>query len=297
MPLHLPPLTRRRFLATSLALGAGLCTWRDALGQDADADRWILLADTHIAANRAQVNRGVTMADNLQRVVAALAQLTPRPAGVFLDGDAAFNKGEPGDYTLLGELLQPLRESIPIHVALGNHDDRDHFRAGLARDARPPLASRQVAVIESPRANWVVLDSLDKVNATPGVLGKEQLGWLARALDERTSKPALVVVHHDPQWTPMAKRSGLVDTEALFEVLVPRKQVKAVIYGHTHRWRRSERDGIHLLNLPPVAYLFQAGDPNGWVDVRLRDGGAALTLHALDASHRQNGEVVELAWR
>jgi len=152
-------------------------------------------------------------------------------------------------------------------------------------------------VLESPRANWFLLDSLEKVNATPGELGAEQLSWLSQALDARKDRPTLVMVHHDPQWTEAAKRSGLRDTEKLFDVLVPRKQVKALIYGHTHRWRRSQREGIHLINLPPVSYLFDKEAPNGWVEMQLSDRGARLTLHALDTQHRQHGEKVELTWR
>ena len=106
-----------------------------------------------------------------------------------------------------------------------------------------------------------------------------------------------MVVHHNPQWTAAGKRSGIVDTELLFAQLVPRKHVKAVFFGHTHQWRRDKHEGIHLVNLPPVAYLFNKELPNGWVNARLREGGATLTLHALDARHRQNGETVELAWR
>ncbi|MGC4007496.1 MAG: hypothetical protein QM811_31985 [Pirellulales bacterium] len=62
------------------------------------------------------------------------------------------------------------------------------------------------------------------------------------------------------------------------EVLVPRKQVKALFYGHTHRWGRKEHEGIHLINLPPVGYLFDKESPNGWAELVLREKGAVLTL-------------------
>jgi hypothetical protein len=301
MPLHLLPVSRRRFLASTAAAGVGLLVGRAAPADEPRpaADRWVLLADTHIAADRTLVHRGVNMADNLARVVAAVAGLDPRPAGVVLDGDAAFEKGEPEDYRLAGELLGPLVEArIPLHLTLGNHDHRDNFRAGLLRGAaRSPLVSREVAVLETARANWFLLDTLDRVAATPGELGKAQLDWLAGALDARPGKPALVVLHHNPQWPAPAKPTGLVDTEQLFGVVVPRKQVKALVFGHTHQWGRDRHEGVHLINLPPVAYLFSKGPPNGWVDLRLRAGGAVLTLHALDPRHPQDGETAELAWR
>ena len=40
----------------------------------------------------------------------------------------------------------------------------------------------------------------------------------------------------------------------------------AYIYGHTHNWKvESDTSGIHLINLPPVSYVFREGEPSGWV--------------------------------
>jgi hypothetical protein len=301
MSLHLLPISRRRFLASAAATGVGLLAGYGARADEprVAADRWALLADTHVAADRGLTHLGANMADNLARVVAAVAGLDPRPAGVVLDGDAAYQRGEPEDYRLAGELLRPLVEArVPLHLTLGNHDHRDNFRAGLLRGAaRSPLVSREVAVLEMEQANWFLLDTLDRVAATPGELGREQLDWLAGALDAHPRKPALVVLHHNPQWPVPAKPMGLADTERLFGVVVPRQQVKALVFGHTHVWGRDRHEGLHLINLPPVAYLFTPGAPNGWVDLRLREGGAVLTLHALDPRHPRDGETADLAWR
>jgi hypothetical protein len=58
-----------------------------------------------------------------------------------------------------------------------------------------------------------------------------------------------------------------------------------------------EQDGLHLVNLPAVAYAFQDGYPIGWVDWRLSDSGAKLELRCVDPAHPQQGEKHELAWR
>ena len=66
MPIHLPPISRRQFLARSLATGAGLILGQDLLGaaKETDANLWALLSDTHLAADRGRVNNGTNMADN-----------------------------------------------------------------------------------------------------------------------------------------------------------------------------------------------------------------------------------------
>jgi Icc protein len=90
----------------------------------------------------------------------------------------------------------------------------------------------------------------------------------------------------------------LKDTKALFDVLRPRRQVKALIYGHSHVWNvGKDESGIHLINLPPTAYVFQQGQPNGWVQANLRKDGMWLELRCLDQKHAQHGQIVDLQWR
>jgi hypothetical protein len=157
------------------------------------------------------------------------------------------------------------------------------------------VEGKVVSLIEAPRANWFILDSLDKTNSTPGVVGEAQRRWLAQMLDARRERPALVMVHHNPQFEQPAK--SLVDTQELFEVLAPRKQVKALIFGHTHHWELQQKDGLHLINLPAVGDAFRAGDPSGWVDMQLAEQGAALELRSLDPAHPAHGKRIELQWR
>ena len=306
MAMHLPPVSRRRFLAGSLAAGAGLVLNGTAFADEAGADpnSWALLADTHIFAQRDEVVRGVKMAENFARVSDELLTMKTLPAGVIVNGDCAYLEGQAADYQVLAELVAPVsRGGLPVHMTLGNHDHRDRFWEALesAAEERPPeerpLESRHVAVLQTPRANWFLLDSLQSTNVTPGSLGEEQLAWLAKALDAHADKPALIVAHHHPDPGGEHPISGLTDTGALFDLLKPRRQVKAYIYGHTHHWQVGQQDGIHLINLPPVAYLFNAADPNGWVHCRLQENGATLEVRALNAEHPAHGKQVQLKWR
>lgn len=302
MPIHINSLTRRDFLASSTAavlgsLGSSF-SWGDETGRD--EDRWVLLADTHVAADHEQQHRGVTMAKNLAQVVEQVAGLKPGPAGIVIDGDCAFGKGESGDYTTFGDLMQPVvRMGTPVHLTLGNHDHRENIRTGMKAHLpeRHILESKQVSVVTSRRANWFLLDTLDAVNATPGKIGDEQLAWLARVLDDHADHPALIAMHHNPVFQRDQATRALVDTEELFAVLKPRRHVKVVFFGHSHHWSLSKHDGIHLVNLPPTAYVFISSDPNGWIDMQLADAGATLRFHALDTAHTAHGHVAELTWR
>lgn len=301
MPFHIAPLNRRRFLAGAAALGSSLLLpahWAEA--KDIDPDHWVLFSDPHIAENPAEISRKVNMAEHFRRAVTEVLALEKRPAGLLVNGDCAYNKGLAGDYATFSGLLKPLSAAgIPLHLTLGNHDDRANFRAGLKGEggAKSLLESKQVSIIEGKRANWFVLDSLDLPMVTPGKLGDEQRAWLAKALDARKEKPAIVAVHHNLEFGTPEKASGLLDTKELFELLYPRKHVKALIYGHTHHWDVRAPGGLNLINLPPVGYVFKDGDPSGWVDMHLTDKGARLELRSMDPKHPAHGEVKELKWR
>lgn len=301
MPIQLPSISRREFLKRSLLAGAGLALTSSlsAASRRVDASSLALLADTHIAADRAKVARNVNMTHNFRQVSEELLELPQRPARVFVLGDCAFNSGDKADYATLTELLRPLQAGkLPLHLALGNHDQRENFWQALEgpQSAKRPLVDRHVAMISTSHVNWFMLDSLEKTLQTPGLIGQEQLDWLSRTLEANRRKPAVILVHHNPG-TP-ENVTGLKDTQALFEIIRPRKQVKAWIFGHTHNWNVVEDEsGIHLLNLPPVAYVFREGNPSGWVHATTRRNGMRLELRCIDPQHEHHGQVVNLTWR
>ena len=60
---------------------------------------------------------------------------------------------------------------------------------------------------------------------------------------------------------------GLVDTAALMETLGPRKQAKAYLFGHSHRWQHDRTDdGLELINLPTL--VKDAFDPHASMDMK-----------------------------
>lgn len=301
MPITWNPVSRRRFLAGSVAAGLGVLARPEevaAAGPAFDPHRLALLSDVHIAADPAAHERGVVMYDHLQQVTGELLALDPAPPHAIINGDCAYHTGESEDYATLLKLLQPLREKgLTLHLAMGNHDNRERLWKAIpgAESHVTPMPVRQITLLELPRADLFVLDSLDVTNHTPGTLGPKQLQWLAAALDLREKKPVIVMVHHQPDDRP--KPSGLTDTQALLDVLVPRRQVKALLYGHTHVWEQAERSGMHCVNLPAVAYVFKSGEPSGWVDAHILENGMTLELRSVDRAHPKHGQTLDLKWR
>lgn len=303
MPIHLPPIRRRDFLAGTLAAASGLVLPRRVFADEprTDPNLWILMADIHVPEDRERVLDGIKAAKNLELAVEQIRGLSPRPAGAIVAGDCAILYGESGDYATLGELIEPLRrDGIPVHFALGNHDNRARFLAAFPEAekqaaADPDALGKFVSVVETPHADWFLLDSLNPPDQTAGRMGEAELAWLARALDARPDRPALLVAHHNPD--AERKNAGLFDTEAFFRTILPRKQVKAYFFGHQHCWSVRRDKELYLVNVPGNVWLFDKTQPRGFVAAQLQPGGATLELHALDGKHPKHGEKIALQWR
>lgn len=301
MPIYLPPLSRRQFLTRSAAAGAGLLLGRRLLAAEpaADPHTWALISDPHIAGDRAKIAREINMAAQFTTVVQDVLAQPRRPAGALVNGDLAFNTGETADYATFTELVKPLRAAqIPLHLGLGNHDHRERFWAALASDptVSRPFADRQTAIVKTPRANWFMLDSLDKTNVTPGLLGEAQLAWLASALDAHSDKPALVMVHHNPRATP--EKPTLLDEDAFYAIVRPRRHVKAYLFGHSHRWSvAQDPSGLHLINLPSTGYVFEPAQPAGWVLAQLGPRSLKVQLRCVNPTRPDHNQTHELKYR
>ena len=136
MPIQILPnetrTGRRGFLAGLVAGAAGLGAGRSSEAGPRPDVWFALVSDTHIGADPAARLRGPVMGDNLRSVVADILAADTPPLGVVIDGDLALLDGRVPDYRTLVTFLEPLRAAkIPLHLALGNHDDRAHFRDAL----------------------------------------------------------------------------------------------------------------------------------------------------------------------
>lgn len=304
MPLHTAPLSRRSFLAQGAAVVAGLTVLPSGWGAEEGVNPNVvaLFSDTHAPSAPDVTVRDTNMTSNLRQVVREVLALKKKPAGVIVNGDCAYLKGLPADYANFSQCVGPLREAgVPLHVTMGNHDDRGPLFDALKsqKPQQPILESKHVSIVEMPHANWFLLDSLTQTDVVTGEIGAEQRGWLAKALASHPDKPALVMAHHTPQFEapPEGKVwGGLKDTSEFMELLAGFKQVKAFVFGHSHDWSVKKRGNLQLVNLPPVAYVFAAGKPNGWVLAEVGENHLTLELRTIDPTHKQNAELVNLVW-
>lgn len=269
----------------------------------AQGQSWIaFVSDTHIAADPSKTNHNLNMTENLKKTVRQILAEAIPPKAVLIDGDLALADGQKGDYVQLMQLLAPLTSAgIPIHLALGNHDNRENFREILGDSDL--IKSGRVTAIENHHTSdltiaglrFLILDSLQRPNFTPGAIGADQAQWLAQTLSNQTDTPTIVYVHHNPD---LKTDKALSDTKRLYDAILPSLQVKAVVFGHTHVWNpQGQHEGLKLINIPAVGYPHNPVQPIGWTKFVPIQGGAEVTLSSLDPKHAAHGVTQLLNWR
>ena len=286
-------LSRRRVSKGGLTFAAGVvalgprCLFGDTQN---DCVRWAFLSDTHIPREPDRRCWGLNPYQNLREIVARIE--SDLPDGVVITGDLARRNGRIKAYDNLKTLLTPISGKRPVYLGIGNHDDRDDFFRTFARRAAEerPIENRHIVTVDAGPVRFLILDTLRHVNRTAGLLGRRQCAWLETLLYASDEKPTILCLHHTP-------RIDLLDTGRLFDIIGPMTKVKAVVYGHSHKYEFSQYKGVHLVNLPATAFSFSHQQPVGWVEARLTPRSGQFTLRAVAGDLKLAGHTETLRWR
>jgi 3',5'-cyclic-AMP phosphodiesterase len=199
-------------------------------------DRTMLTAqitDTHVSTPDSVNDRYFHTAEHLERAVAHLNRLAPRPDVVLVTGDLV-ERGEAAEYARLRSILDRL--TMPAYVVPGNHDSREHLARAFADRGYLPREGFLHYTVEEWPVRLIGLDT--HVPGEPGGrLCSERLAWLDARLAEAPGRPTLVFMHHPPFVTGMRAMDamGLEGGPALGEVIGRHPQVERVVCGHVHR--------------------------------------------------------------
>lgn len=212
--------------------------------------------------------------DTNARLEAAIAAIATRhgPGG---DMPAAFTvvtgdltrDGEPTAYARLATLLAGL--PCPVHLMMGNHDNRIAFADAFPAAPRDPAGFVQHA-FATPVGRCILLDTLEQ-GAPHGTLCAQRLGWLADRLAEDDG-PVLLFLHHPPMAVgiPGMDVIALRDPGALWAVLAPHAaRIRHIFHGHLHRPIAGSWHGIPISSLRGTAF-----------EVRMRGGAPAVEPQA-----------------
>jgi 3',5'-cyclic AMP phosphodiesterase CpdA len=191
--------------------------------------KFVVLSDLHLGPPGHPVN-GLDTGARLAEAVAVILRDHADAAFVLLAGDLA-DLGEAEAYRHLQRLLAAL--PMPVHITLGNHDDRDTFLSVFGAERDDP-EGRVSSVIDAGGYRVVLLDTTE-----PGLVGgrlcQGRLDWLAARLDEARDRPVIVVQHHHANPLSLPVDEIILENGAAYaDVLARHPDVRQVIAGHVH---------------------------------------------------------------
>lgn len=192
------------------------------------------LSDMHLRSEGQLLYDRIDTAAYLERAVAHVLTLDPRPDVVIMTGDLV-EAGKPEEYARLRRLIAPL--PMPVYVIPGNHDAREALRAAFADKGYFPASGFLQYAVEDWPVRLIALDTL--VEGKPhGALCDQRLSWLKARLEEQADKPTMLFMHHPPFDCGIETfdKSRLLDGDArLIELVRQHPNVERAACGHVHR--------------------------------------------------------------
>ena len=194
------------------------------------------ISDLHIKRPGALAYRRVDTAAYLERCVARLVALEPKPEAVVVTGDLV-DLGTRAEYEALKALLAPL--TMPVYLLVGNHDER-----GALREVFPDHAYLRAGgefvhyAVDVGPLRLVALDS-QMPQQSNGHLCATRLAWLETQLAQAQGKPVVLALHHPPFVSGIdhmdRQRLDPASSERLAAIVSRYPNVERVICGHVHR--------------------------------------------------------------
>lgn len=200
------------------------------------AGRAMLIAqitDPHVRANGRLAYGVVDTTAAIARAIEALNNLDPLPDVALVTGDLV-DFGRTEEYGVLRELLAPLK--IPYFLLLGNHDERQNFRAAFATPATRGDADFVHYTVEDWPVRLIALDTVIPGYGS-GRLCDRRMEWLAARLAEQPERPTIIAMHHPPFRTGIAHMDiiGLDNAEPLRVLVRQHQNIQRIVCGHLHR--------------------------------------------------------------
>ena len=152
---------------------------------------------------------------------------------ILVAGDLV-HRGEPEAYRSVASTLS--RFEKPVHLMLGNHDNREAF-FGEFPDAERDENGFVQFVIDTDTHRLICLDTL-RTGAREGELCATRLGWLAEQLQNPREERKLVLIMHHPPFDigiPTMDLIRMQDDKAFIEVMNKHGWPDQFIFGHVHR--------------------------------------------------------------
>lgn len=233
------------------------------------------VSDTHLLGGPDPLYGAVDSEERLRQIFAEITASGARPEAIIFTGDLT-DKGEPEAYAKLRRIVEPACEAMGAEViwAMGNHDHRGNFRAGLLGEP-----AHSAPINHSYFLNGLRVITLD--TSVPGFhhgeLGADQLKWLAGELSTPAPDGTILALHHPPV-PSVLDLAVLVELRRQSELaaVLRSSDVRTILAGHLHYSTTAMFAGIPVSVASATCYTQDLNVPVG--GLRGRDAGQSFNL-------------------
>lgn len=209
----------------------------------------IVLSDLHLGRPGEAVN-GLDTEARLRAAIETINRDHANADCVLLAGDLADN-GDVSAYHMLAQMLGAL--PMPVHITLGNHDDRDAFLSVFGPGHDHPQG-RVSAAMDLGGHRIILLDTSEP-GRVDGHLCEGRKAWLHEQLALAANQPVIIVMHHhaNPLSLPVDE-IALKDAGAFAHIVKSHDDVRLVLSGHVHITTSSIWHGIPMVTMAGSHY-------------------------------------------
>ena len=203
-----------------------------------------------------------------------------------ISGDLA-ERGDMASYLALQKCLRGFK--IPVHLMMGNHDDRENFQTVFGGNGFVQMHWSLQG------QHFICLDTLKGGASSAGLLDEARRTWLKSALEKIAGAPTYIFMHHPPFAIhhPLMDLIPLEDGEG-FGDLLSGHNVRHIFFGHAHRTISGQWHGISFSALPSLNHQLPlvggsvptvySDEPPMYSVVHLN--GSQITVHSDAFMHR-----------
>jgi 3',5'-cyclic AMP phosphodiesterase CpdA len=197
--------------------------------------KFVQITDTHLVPPGKRLH-GL---DPRSRLDACIADINARHGDAefcIITGDLV-HAGQPEAYDDLKECLSAL--GMPYHLLIGNHDNRQNFRAAFPETPCDENGFVQ-SVLDTDAGPFILLDTVLEAAGKGehwGEFCERRVKWLNARCDEFRDQSVYVFMHH-PSFElalPSVDNLKIREPNSLEEALRDAGNVRHLFFGHVHR--------------------------------------------------------------
>lgn len=191
--------------------------------------KFVVMSDLHLVPE-GELSMTLDTAARLEQAVDAVVSRYGDADFCVLAGDLA-DLGQRAAYERLQTIVARL--PIPVHITLGNHDDRPTFLEVFGAEFAGETGNVD-KVIDVKGYRVILLDSSEP-GRVDGVLTIEQIDWLRARLAEAADRPVIVILHHNANALHIASDTiRMLEPDPFIAALKTHPDIRQVIAGHVH---------------------------------------------------------------